>query len=150
MNAHKIRLALTLAATAGIFWISAKHIVHVAVGAGNDFSAAIVYPVAIDVVILVSVLTMMAPTGVNTMAKWYAALGRGFGFGATIYFNVAASGFESANAMVVNLIPAVALIIMMELSVHAVKATPGSRARKAKPARRPNHAAPVRRLAVAR
>jgi hypothetical protein len=134
MTANKnlaARIALTATVAAGTFFISASHIISVAEEAGNHGAAAFVYPVAIDAVILVSVLTLVAKTGVNRMAKWYATLGRTFGFAATIYANVAASGFESVNNAVINLIPALALIITMELLVHAAQATPATRARKA-------------------
>lgn len=125
------RIALTSAVAVGTFYISASHIIAVAHAAGNHGAAAYAYPISIDAVILVSVLTLVAKTGVNRMAKWYAAIGRAFGFTATIYCNVAASGFQSVSSAVVNLIPALALIITMELLVHAAQATPATRARKA-------------------
>lgn len=130
-NNLRARLMLTTAVAAGTFYISASHIVAVASAAGNRGLAAYIYPISVDAVILVSVLTLVARVAVNRMAKFYAKLGRIFGFGATIYCNVAASGFHSVTSMVVNLIPAIALILVMELLVHASQATPATRARAA-------------------
>jgi len=130
INAFQARIALTGAVALGSFWISASHIVRVASEAGNHGLAAYVYPVSIDCVILVSVLTLVVKTGVNRMAKMYAAAGRIFGFSATIYANLAASGWTSVTAAIVNLIPAISLIVVMELLVHAAQATPATRARR--------------------
>jgi Protein of unknown function (DUF2637) len=131
----RTRTMLTAAVAAGSFYISASHIVTVATAAGNHGLAAYIYPVAVDAVILVSVLTLVARVAVNKMAKFYARLGRIFGFSATIYCNVSASGFHSVQSMVIDLIPAVAAIIVMELLVHTAQATPATRARSA--ARKP-------------
>lgn len=127
----QIRLALTTAVAAGTFYISASHIVSVATSAGNQGLAAYVYPVAIDCVILVSVLTLVARVAVNRMAKFYAKAGRIFGFAATIYCNLAASHFVNVTSAIVNLIPALSLIVVMELLVHSAQATPATRARAA-------------------
>jgi hypothetical protein len=94
------------------------------------------YPVCIDAVILVSALYLVATTGVNKLAKFWATAGRYFGFAATVFANMAHSGWTSASDVVINLIPAVALIITMELVVYGFKATPATRssqARKAAP-----------------
>src|SRR5689334_23008117 len=130
ISAFQARIALTAAVAGGTFFISASHIVAVATAAGNHGLAAYVYPVAIDAAILVSVLTLVAKSGVNWKAKSYAAAGRIFGFSATIYCNLAASHWTSITSAIVNLIPAISLIIVMELLVHAAQATPATRSRK--------------------
>lgn len=135
-NNLKARLILTATVAAGTFYISASHIVAVASAAGNRGLAAYVYPISVDAVILVSVLTLVARVAVNRMAKFYAKAGRIFGFGATIYCNVAASHFASVTSAIVNLIPAIAGIIVMELLVHASQATPATRARSASRSRK--------------
>lgn len=130
INGFQARIALTAAVALGSFYISASHIVRVATAAGNHGLAAYVYPIAIDAVILVSVLTLVTRTGVNWKAKGYAATGRIFGFGATIYCNLAASNWTGPTSAIVNLIPALSLIIVMELLVHAAQATPATRAKR--------------------
>lgn len=150
ISALQARVALTAAVAGGTFYISASHIVAVATAAGNHGLAAYIYPIAIDAVILASVLTLVAKTGVNWKAKSYAAAGRIFGFGSTIYCNLAASGWTSLTSAIVNLIPAVSLILVMELLVHAAQATPATRARRstakrtARPAKRTGNVTPIR------
>lgn len=121
------RLAITILVTAGIFKISAGHIIEVAMRYGNDFQSAIVYPVAIDGMILVSAITMAASVGVSKEAKFWAKVGRYFGFAATVYANLVHSQWENLDAMAVNVIPAVALIIVMELSISSAKMTPAAK-----------------------
>lgn len=135
------RLALTVLVTAGIFYVSAGHIVDVAMLHGNPFRTAIVYPLAIDGVILISALTMAANVAVSKETKRYAKAARWFGFIATIYANLAHSGYASLDAIAVNLIPAVALILMMEVVISSARMTPAAR----KAVR--NNVTPLRRAA---
>lgn len=121
------RLALTIAVTAGIFYVSAGHIVDVAMVHGNPFRVAIVYPLAIDGMILISALTMAASVAVSKETKRYAKLARYFGFAATVYANVAHSGYTSIDSILINLIPAVALILVMEVVISSAKMTPAAR-----------------------
>jgi hypothetical protein len=146
ITALHARIALTAAVALGTFYISASHIVRVASAAGNHGLAAYVYPVAIDCVILASVITLVARKGVNWKAKGYAAAGRIFGFGATIYCNLAASGWTSLTSAIVNLIPALSLIIVMELLVHTAQGTPATRA--SQPAAKRTTKAPAKRTAT--
>lgn len=127
MTAIRLRLALISLVCTGVFKISASHIIKVAMEHGNSHSDALVYPVAIDAVILISALTLTAAKGVNGMAKWWARIGRWFGFAATIFCNMASSNFASTMDAVIALIPAIALIITVELLIHASKATPATR-----------------------
>jgi len=144
MNCKAIvaRLALTILVTAGIFYVSAGHIVDVAMAHGNPFRTAIIYPLAIDGVILISALTVAAQVAVSKETRRYAKAARWFGFGATIYANLAHSGYASTDAVIVNLIPAVALILMMEVVISSARMTPAARkaVRKA-----PNNVTPLRR-----
>lgn len=137
MNTNaKLRIALTLIVCAASFFVSYRHIFEVAMGAKNDTATAAVYPVCIDAVILVSALYLVAATGVNKMAKLWATVGRYFGFAATVFANMAHSGWGNVSDIIINLIPAIALIITMELVVYGFKATPAARtsqARKATP-----------------
>jgi len=123
----QLRLALTTIVCAASFYVSYRHILEVALSTGNTLDAAIVYPITIDALILVSALTLIASTGVSKMAKLWATAGRAFGFGATVYCNLAASHFTSVMGAIVNMIPAVALIITVELLVYGWKATPATR-----------------------
>lgn len=125
------RIALTAVVCAASFFVSFRHIVEVARDAGNDAVTAGMYPVCIDAVILVSALYLVASTGVNKMAKLWATIGRYFGFSATVFANMAHSGWANPTAVIINLIPAVALIITMELVVYGFKATPAARASQA-------------------
>jgi len=129
MNAIRIRLALITLVCTGVFYISAGHIISVAMSYGNPFATAIVYPVCIDGVILISALTLTAANGVSKTAKFYAKLGRWVGFAATIYANMVHSGWASTDSVIVNAIPAVTLIITVELLIHASKRTPATRKR---------------------
>ena len=104
--------------------------------ADNTQVSAAVYPVSIDAVILVSALYLVGGTGVNKLAKMWATVGRVFGFAATIFCNMAHSGWDNVASVVVNMIPAIALIITVEMLVYGWKATPAARtsqARKAAP-----------------
>jgi len=125
------RIALTLVVCAASFFVSYSHIFEVAQGAGNDKLTAGVYPICIDAVILVSALYLVAATGVNKLAKLWATVGRYFGFSATVFANMAHSGWTNPSDVIINLIPAVALIITMELVVYGFKATPAARASQA-------------------
>lgn len=123
----KLRMALISIVCLGIFYTSFRHIVAVAQYYGNTLDVAIMYPVCIDAVILVSALTLIAPRGVNRQAKVWATIGRVLGFVATIYANMLHSGWESTDAVIVNLIPGVMLIITVELMIYGFKATPATR-----------------------
>lgn len=128
MNGNaKARMVLTTFAAAGVFVISYGHIFEVARSAGNAVYQASLYPVAIDILILVCALTLTARVGVSKQAKFWATGGRWFGFAATIYCNVAASDFASAQKVVVNLIPAISLILLVEVVIHGWKGTAASR-----------------------
>ena len=126
------RIGLTLVVCAASFFVSYQHIFEVALGAKNSTATAAVYPVCIDAVILVSALYLVAATGVNKMAKLWATAGRYFGFTATVFANMAHSGWGNVSDIIINLIPATALIITMELVVYGFKATPAARASQAK------------------
>lgn len=128
MNTNLIaRLATTAVVCAGSFYVSFRHITEVAMHAGNSADVAYVFPVTIDAVILVCTLTLVASTGVNKMAKMWATIGRIFGFAATIFCNMAASGWHNPGAIVINMIPAIALIVTVELMVYGWKATPAAK-----------------------
>lgn len=130
---QKLRIAVIAIVCIAVFYISWTHITDVAGRYGNGPSAAFVYPLCIDGVILASALTLVARVGITKTTRFYAKLGRWFGFAATIYANVAHSGYGSTDAILVNLIPAVSLILVMELLIHAAMGTTKYRA-TAKPA----------------
>ena len=142
---QKLRIALITLVCAAVFAISYEHIAAVAHQYGNGWSAYL-YPLCIDGVILISALTLVARVGISKTTKYYAKLGRWFGFAATIYANVAHSGYGSTDAIVVNLIPALSLILTVELLIHAATGTAQSRMRSRKAAA---YAAPVKLRRVA-
>lgn len=120
MNKIQIfRLALIALVTSGVFFISFSHITAVASLYGNSGLTAAVYPICIDGVILISAFSLIGRRGITRQVKFYAQFGRWFGFSATIYANVAHSGYASTDAIIVNLIPAISLIITVELMIHA-------------------------------
>lgn len=128
MNIHTIRIALTSIIWAGAFKVSGSHIVSVAMKNGNRFDDAIVYPLSIDALIIACALWVSAPKGVNKATKIWAAFGRYFGFAATVYSNLAHSGWTSYESAAINLIPAVAVIIATEVFVYGMKSTPAAKA----------------------
>lgn len=123
----KTRIAIAITVTAGIFYISASHITHIAMEYGNPMRTAVVFPLAIDGVILFCTLTLTTKTGINKATRSYCNAGRWFGFAATVYANMAASGWDSTDGVIINLIPAVALILMLEALIHTYKGTPASK-----------------------
>lgn len=129
---QKLRIALIALVCAAVFAISYEHIASVAQQYGNGWSAYL-YPVCIDGVILISAFTLVARVGITKTTRYYAKLGRWFGFAATIYANVAHSGYGSTDAILVNLIPALSLILTVELLIHAATGTAKYRARTARP-----------------
>lgn len=129
LNAVAMRLGLTALVCACVFKISAGHIIGVAIHYGNTADNAVLYPVCIDAMILVSALYLAANIGVSKMTKFYAKIGRYFGFAATIFCNVAASNFSSTIACIIALIPAISLIIVIELLIHGSKKTAATRKR---------------------
>lgn len=123
---QKLRITAITAVCAAVFAISFDHITTVAATYGNGWTSFL-YPICIDGVILVSALTLVARVGISKATKAYAKAGRWFGFVATIYANVAHSGYSSTDSIVVNLIPAIALIFTVELLIHAAQGTSASR-----------------------
>jgi len=147
MFAKVARFAVIIAVTAGIFYVSASHIIAVAEEYGNHGVAAMIYPLTIDGVIMISALTLVATQGsVGKDTKRWATGARYFGFLATIFANVEHSGYGSLNAIVVNLIPAIALIFTMEITVSSAKAMARSQARrKSTTASRQGNVIPMRK-----
>lgn len=126
----KIRIALTAIIWAGAFKISGSHIVSVAMANGNRIDDAIIYPLSIDALIIACALWVSAPKGVNKATRLWAAAGRYFGFAATVYANLAHSGWSSLESGIINLIPAIAVIVATEVFVHGMKGTVATRAAK--------------------
>lgn len=122
-----VRLVLTVLVTAAIFYVSAGHIIDVAESNGNPFRIAIVYPVAIDGVILISALTMAAKVAVSKTTRHYCKLARYFGFAATLYANFAHANTTDMESIIINMIPAIALILMMEVVISSAQMTPAAR-----------------------
>lgn len=143
-NSQKIRMALIALVCGGVFANSATHIHFTAVLARNSSTMAWTYPICIDAVILISALTLVQATGVNKSARFWARFGRIFGFAATIYCNIAASQFVSVSDIIVDLIPAVALIATVEMLIHGWRGTAASR-RSAKA--KPGNVTPIRKSA---
>lgn len=149
MFARIARLGIVIAVTAGIFYVSASHIIAIAERYGNHGLAANIYPLTIDGVILISALTLVATQGsVGKDTKRWATGARYFGFAATIYANVEFSGYGNLSAIVTNLIPAIGLIFTMEIVVSSAKAMARqtTRQRNTK-ARQTENVIPMRRSA---
>lgn len=129
MSAIRIRIALITVVCAMVFYTSFRHITAVAMANGNPRDVAMMYPFAIDFVILISALTLIARKGVTKAARNWARFGRLFGFAATIFCNLVTSHFASTVSAIVATIPAIALIITVELLIHGAKGTPAARLR---------------------
>lgn len=138
----QIRIALITTVCAAQFYTSARDIVETALPlVHGDLSRAVTFPICIDALILIAALTVAARTGVNAKARRWAGFGRYFGFAATIYANGLAGGIaraEHIDAAVLTgtafmLIPAVALIVTMELLIHGAQGTPASRKAASRP-----------------
>ena len=144
------RISLIISVTAAIFYLSAGHIIEVAARYGNEGLPSMVYPVSIDGVILICAITLVATqNNVGKAAKRWAQFGRWFGFAMTFYANMEHSGYGSLAAIIINTAPAIALIAMMETTIHSAKTI----ARQAAAANRPAKVAsvtPIRRTRPAR
>ena len=118
----KLRLALTVLICAGVFKISAHHIMDVAVRYGNAPQDAWIYPLCIDGMILLSALYLAARSGVSKATKFWGLVARYFGFAATIFCNVCHAGNLNPVACIINVFPALALIVVMEMLICGSKA----------------------------
>lgn len=123
MTAIRIRIALITAVCLLVFYGSFRHIVEVAERYGNSTDVAFTYPFCIDAVILISALTLVARKGVSRATRRWARIGRLFGFAATIFANALVSNFSDTVAAAVAMIPALALIITVELLIHGAQGT---------------------------
>lgn len=130
MSSYKTRIGIIGIVTLAEFYNSANHIVHTAMAAGNPLGSALTYPVCIDGMILAAVVTLIAKTGVNKMARFYAGWARVLGYVATVYCNVTASGLHSVTAGITDLFPGLGLIVVLELAIYSLQQTPAARARK--------------------
>lgn len=119
---QKFRFVIIAIVFGCVFAISYGHITEVAARYGNTWPAWL-YPICIDGLIVASALTLIGRNGVSKGARFYARGGRWFGFAATIYANVAHSGYASTDAILVNLIPAISLILISELAIHGAAGT---------------------------
>lgn len=124
------KTAITGIIWAGAFKVSASHLIDVAMKNGNTFSDAIFYPLLVDAMIIACALWVASPKGVNKATRMWAAAGRYFGFAATVYGNLAHSGWTSLESGIINLLPAVAVIVATEVFVHGMKGTVATRAAK--------------------
>ncbi len=131
LKTMNLRMILTAIVCTGVFYTSFAHITTVAQSYGNSLSTALMYPILIDGMILACALTLTAKTGVNKMTRWYAGLGRWTGFGFTIACNTMHANSWNVGAIFVALIPAIVLIIVVELLIHAAQGTPATRAKRA-------------------
>lgn len=136
ITADQARIALIAVVCAAQFYTSARDIIETAMPlVHHDLTRAITFPVCIDALILISALTVAVRTGINAKARRWAAFGRYFGFGATIYANGLSGGIANTthiDAGIITgtlflLIPAVALIATIELLIHGVQGTPATR-----------------------
>jgi drug/metabolite transporter (DMT)-like permease len=127
LSPRTIQMVLTTVVCGAIFYTSFRHIVAVAMHYGNTMDVAIMYPVCIDAVILISALTLIQPKGVNKQAKMWATVGRVIGFVFTLYANMLHSGWENTDAVLVNLIPGIMLIVAVELLIYGFKGTAATR-----------------------
>lgn len=127
---NKARYAATIIVTLAVAAISYTHIYSIALSHGNAPFVSALYPLTIDGVIAASTLTLIQRVGVSKTTRTWATVGRYFGFAATIYANAVHSGWASTDDVIINTIPGVALIITLEVLVHAAKGTPATRARR--------------------
>lgn len=148
------KMVLTTVVWAGAFKVSASHAVGTALEYGNSKSDAMTYPILIDALIIACALWVAAPKGVNKATKFWAGLGRTFGFAATLFTNLAHADLLAHGdsplmigvSAAVSLLPGIAVIVMTEVFVHGMKSTPAARATsKAKTTGRDN-VVPMRKV----
>lgn len=131
---NKSRFIATGILVASVFTISFQHIMAIAHSHGNGWTSFL-YPMSIDGLIVACTMTLITKTGVSKVTRKWAGAGRYFGFAATCYANAVHSGWSDTDTVIINLIPAIALIIGVEVLVHAAQGTTASRSRRA-PAKR--------------
>ncbi|RKF25244.1 DUF2637 domain-containing protein [Micromonospora globbae] len=115
MNATAVTSRLTtglVALVAG--YASYRHIVSVALEAGEHASVAVVYPLAIDGAILVGTLAMLEDKRAGRKPRLSARVALAFGIVATIAANIA-SAAPTLTARLVAAVPPVAFLIAVEV-----------------------------------
>jgi hypothetical protein len=107
------------AAVAGVAgYASYQHIVHVALMAGESRTVAMVYPLAIDGLIVVGTMAMLADKASGRYPRLSARFALAFGIIATLAANVA-SAQPTTLARMVAAVPAIAFLAAVEvLSRH--------------------------------
>jgi hypothetical protein len=121
------RITITGIVTLAVAIISYRHIMEIALAHGNDIFAACLYPLPIDGLIIGCTVALLVKTGVSKATRKWATIGRYFGFAATLYANILHSGWTSIDGIIVNGIPAVSLIILVEVLINSVHGTPATR-----------------------
>ncbi|GAA1384128.1 DUF2637 domain-containing protein [Catellatospora chokoriensis] len=112
------------AAVAGVAgYASYRHITHVALMAGESHEVAMVYPLAIDGLIVVGTVAMLADKSANRYPRLSARFALGFGIVATLAANVA-SAQPTVLARLVAAVPAVAFLIAVEVLSRTGKLKP--------------------------
>jgi Protein of unknown function (DUF2637) len=104
--------ATAVAAVAG--YSSYRHIVHVALAAGEHHTVAAVLPLAIDGLIVVGTLAMLEDKAAGRIPRMSARFALGFGIVATLAANVA-SAADTWTARAVAAVPAIAFLIAVEV-----------------------------------
>lgn len=123
-----VKIVITGIVWAASFKVSASHAVDVAMANGNRMDDALMYPILIDAMIIGCALWVASPRGVNKATRLWAAAGRLLGFAATVYVNLAASGWTSVESAVINGLSAIAVIVMTEVFIHGMRGTVATRA----------------------
>lgn len=113
--------SLAVAGVAG--YASFRHIVHVATMAGETPEVAAVYPLAIDGLIVVGTMAMLADKAQGRAPRLSARVALGFGIVATLAANVA-SAQPTVLARLVAAVPAVAFLLAVEVLARRGKLLP--------------------------
>ncbi|MBB5871976.1 hypothetical protein F4553_005355 [Allocatelliglobosispora scoriae] len=113
--------ALAVASVAG--YASFRHITHVALMAGESAPVATVYPLAIDGLIVVGTMAMLADKANGRMPRTSARFALGFGIVATLAANIA-SAQPTVLARLVAAVPAAAFLLAVEVLARQGKLRP--------------------------
>jgi hypothetical protein len=131
--------AVAVACVAG--YASFRHITHVATMAGEPVMVARVYPAAIDGLIVVGTMAMIADKANGRHPRTSARFALGFGILATLAANIA-SAQPTITARLVAAVPAVSFLIAVEVIARQGKPKPADPVDSPDPALSTSPAAP--------
>lgn len=133
MNGNKIlRMAMTTVIALGAAYGSFGHIVRLVSEHGQHGLSALIYPVVIDALMILSSLNLTAGR-LNRMTKFWSRVGMAFGLACSISANLLSSDLTDTLTASIAVVPAVVLLITVEMLLHMTKGVQAGRKRQARP-----------------